>query len=153
MSSEKGQAALEYLMTYGWALIAILIVAAVLFAIGILNPESYQTGTCRGFGKIGYFDHSADDSANEFKIILGNGSGGNILSNNATVYLDSDRDGSYEDSTSNSSEWGGSEFYTFTLSSTDFRRGERYIVDIWIIFEQENGLEKEETAVCSGIAK
>ena len=85
---EKGQAALEYLMTYGWALIAILIIAAVLFALGILNPETYQAGTCRGFGKIGYFDHSGRATDNEFEIILGNGSGGDIAANNATVYID-----------------------------------------------------------------
>jgi len=38
---KKGQAALEYLMTYGWAVLIIGIVAAVLYATGILNPETW----------------------------------------------------------------------------------------------------------------
>jgi hypothetical protein len=149
----KGQAALEYLMTYGWALIAILIIAAVLFALGILNPETYQAGTCRGFGKIGYFDHSGSASDNEFEIILGNGSGGDIKANDATVYIDTDRDGSNDDSVSNNDLWDGSQFYTFTLSANDFTKGQRFIVDVTIAYEMEGGLMKEETAICSGIAR
>lgn len=153
MKMAKGQAALEYLMTYGWALIAILIIAAVLFALGILNPETYQAGTCRGFGQIGYFDHSADAGDNEFTIILGNGSGSHIAANNATVYIDTDRDGSNDDSVSNSDKWGGSEFYTFVLNDNDLTEGQRYIIDVTIIYEKDDGLEKKETAICSGIAR
>jgi len=35
----KGQSALEYLMTYGWALVTVVIVVAALFAFGIFNPS------------------------------------------------------------------------------------------------------------------
>lgn len=35
---KKGQSALEYLVTYGWAILAIVIVAALLWALGIFNP-------------------------------------------------------------------------------------------------------------------
>ncbi len=34
----RGQSALEYLVTYGWAILAIVIVAALLWAMGIFNP-------------------------------------------------------------------------------------------------------------------
>lgn len=47
----KGQGALEYLMTYGWALLVIVVVGAALYSMGILNPSSYQgTEGCRTFG-------------------------------------------------------------------------------------------------------
>jgi len=32
----------EYLMTYGWALLVIIIVGAALFALGVLNPATYN---------------------------------------------------------------------------------------------------------------
>ncbi|NUN11204.1 hypothetical protein HUU53_01005 [Candidatus Micrarchaeota archaeon] len=34
----RGQSALEYLVTYGWAILAIVIVAALLWYLGIFNP-------------------------------------------------------------------------------------------------------------------
>jgi len=37
----KAQAALEYLMTYGWALLIIMLVILILFYLGILNPSSF----------------------------------------------------------------------------------------------------------------
>ena len=34
----KGQSAMEYLMTYGWAILIIVVVGAVLFAYGVFSP-------------------------------------------------------------------------------------------------------------------
>ena len=42
----KGQSAMEYLMTYGWAILVIIIVIAVLFYIGVLNPRNVTPSTC-----------------------------------------------------------------------------------------------------------
>ncbi|NYZ75771.1 hypothetical protein H0N98_00790 [Candidatus Micrarchaeota archaeon] len=35
----KGQTAMEHLMTYGWAILIIMVVIAVLFYLGVLNPR------------------------------------------------------------------------------------------------------------------
>jgi len=35
----RGQAAMEFLMTYGWAILIMLVVIAVLFYLGIFNPQ------------------------------------------------------------------------------------------------------------------
>lgn len=47
----KAQAAMEYLVTYGWAIMAIMIVLAALFALGIFNTNSLgpraQPGSCQ----------------------------------------------------------------------------------------------------------
>ena len=40
MSRQKSQSALEYMMTYGWAILIIVIVAAVLYSLGIFNPSA-----------------------------------------------------------------------------------------------------------------
>ncbi|MEM3555855.1 MAG: hypothetical protein QXF56_04015 [Candidatus Micrarchaeia archaeon] len=38
MRMRKGQTAMEYLMTYGWAILIIMVVLAVLFYLGVLTP-------------------------------------------------------------------------------------------------------------------
>ena len=43
--NNKGQSALEYLMTYGWALVVIVIVIAALFAFGVFNTPKNCTQT------------------------------------------------------------------------------------------------------------
>ncbi len=48
----KGQTAIEYLMTYGWAILIILIVAGVLAYYGIFAPAGFLTPTARGFGTV-----------------------------------------------------------------------------------------------------
>jgi hypothetical protein len=48
----KGQTAIEYLMTYGWAILIILIVAGVLAYYGIFAPAGFLGPTARGFGQV-----------------------------------------------------------------------------------------------------
>jgi hypothetical protein len=48
-SSKKAQSALEYMMTYGWAILIIVIVAVILYSMGIFNPSSSVTFTSSGF--------------------------------------------------------------------------------------------------------
>lgn len=42
----KGQAAIEYLMTYGWALLVIAVVLVVLISSGVLDPSSNIKESC-----------------------------------------------------------------------------------------------------------
>lgn len=67
----KGQGAMEYLMTYGWALLVIVVVGAALFALGVLNPSTYTQKRCQGFQYFTYQDQKAE--ANTFTISLVNG--------------------------------------------------------------------------------
>jgi len=46
MRFRKGQTAMEYLMTYGWAILVIMVVLAVLFYLGILNPRGITPTQC-----------------------------------------------------------------------------------------------------------
>ena len=47
--SKRSQSALEYMMTYGWAILIIIIVAVILYSMGIFNPSSSITTTSIGF--------------------------------------------------------------------------------------------------------
>ncbi len=40
------QSAMEYLMTYSWALLVIALVLVVLFSLGLFNPSSVVTSQC-----------------------------------------------------------------------------------------------------------
>lgn len=47
LTMRKGQAAVEYLMTYGWALLALVIIVAVLFSSGLLSPNIAMSEECQ----------------------------------------------------------------------------------------------------------
>ena len=54
--STRTQSAMEYLMTYGWALLIIAIVMTVFFQLGIFNPFYFapkaQPGSCKVFRSV-----------------------------------------------------------------------------------------------------
>lgn len=53
MRSSRGQSAVEYLVTHGWAILLLAIVIAVLYGLGIFNPARYAAEDCSfqpGFG-------------------------------------------------------------------------------------------------------
>ena len=44
--SKRGQAAMEFLMTYGWAILAAVIVIGVLAYFGVFSPKTYVPNQC-----------------------------------------------------------------------------------------------------------
>ncbi len=46
---KRGQGALEYLMTYGWAILIIVIIGGALYALGVFNPSTW-TGSKQATG-------------------------------------------------------------------------------------------------------
>lgn len=49
----KGQAGLDFLMTYGWALLIIVLVVGALFALGIFDIGSFLGSKASGFAQVG----------------------------------------------------------------------------------------------------
>ena len=72
MSMKKAQSAMEYLMTYGWAILIVIIVAAALYALGIFNPATYTGRIPTGFTTLGTPTDWDLNSNGEFSIILNN---------------------------------------------------------------------------------
>ena len=71
--NSKGQSALEYLMTYGWALVVIVIVVAALFAFGVFNTPA----NCTQFGgRLLLKDYAI--SAGGISVAMQNGSSGTM---------------------------------------------------------------------------
>ncbi len=55
---KKGQGAMEYLMTYGWAIMVVMIVGVVLWQMGIFKIGSGGKGQT-GFSQVKVLDHTA----------------------------------------------------------------------------------------------
>ena len=45
-SNKRGQAALEFLMTYGWAILVVLVIIGALAYFGVLNPDTLIPEKC-----------------------------------------------------------------------------------------------------------
>ncbi|MBN1645473.1 hypothetical protein JW868_00365 [Candidatus Woesearchaeota archaeon] len=60
----KAQAAMEFLMTYGWAILVVLAAIGALAYFGVLTPSRYLPSQCTastGFGCVEYFGDGATD--------------------------------------------------------------------------------------------
>mgnify|MGYP001450394469 CR=1 FL=1 len=66
LNEQKGQSALEYLMTYGWALIVIVIVIAAL--VFLINPSQIGTEGCTGFQRLPIGNFLMSDTGLELKV-------------------------------------------------------------------------------------
>ncbi|MEA1924366.1 MAG: hypothetical protein U9M95_00695 [Candidatus Altiarchaeota archaeon] len=72
LNSRRGQAALEFLMTYGWAILVILIVLVVLWQWGLFNPSGTMKSGHSGFWGVMPYDYKYEGGAGTFSIILQN---------------------------------------------------------------------------------
>tara|TARA_Y100000034_G_C6898851_1_gene415043 strand:+ start:534 stop:1025 length:492 start_codon:yes stop_codon:yes gene_type:complete len=73
-SQKKAQAAMEFLMTYGWALLVVLIAIGALAFFGVLNPSRFLPNSCTLAPGFACTDFKADASGNVV-IVLQNGLG------------------------------------------------------------------------------
>lgn len=49
----KAQSGMEYLMSYGWVILILVIVAAAFYALGVFNPLTFAGRTVTGFQVLG----------------------------------------------------------------------------------------------------
>jgi len=80
----KGQAAMEFLMTYGWAILAAIIAIAVLAYFGVFNPGRYTSEMCQVSAPFTCDDNSIARAAG-VDIILRNGGDEDFTVTNITV--------------------------------------------------------------------
>ena len=69
---KKGQAAMEFLMTYGWAILVVVIAIGMLVYFGVLSPENLMPERCLIATTTGIscMDFNADSSG--ITLLLGN---------------------------------------------------------------------------------
>ncbi|VVB73438.1 Uncharacterised protein [uncultured archaeon] len=83
----KGQSALDFLMTYGWALLLIVLAVGALFALGVFNTGSFVGARAVGFTQIGVSAWRVNGSGN-FTVQLANRAGTDVnVTNITSTYL------------------------------------------------------------------
>lgn len=75
----RGQAAIEYLMTYGWALVAIVVVLSVLYSVGVFDPQKYMNEECMFQPSLQCKSMQLSQKEGTFVLALHNGLGYKIL--------------------------------------------------------------------------
>jgi len=84
LKDEKGQAAIEYLMTYGWAVLIMAVVVVVLYTMGIFKPFPTPPG-CTGFSQVTPIDVKAIKAEEKISFILSNDAGVKIRLDKVTA--------------------------------------------------------------------
>src|SRR3989344_3970860 len=73
--SRKSQAAMEFLMTYGWAILVVLVAIGALAYFGVLSPDKFLPSKCQLPAGIACTDFKVDAGAGTVKVVLRNGLG------------------------------------------------------------------------------
>ena len=84
--NKKAQGALEFLMTYGWAFLVILVMIGALAYFGVLSPTRFLPEKCMFASGMNCVGYKIDSSLDEIKLKLENGMGQTI--NIQTIDID-----------------------------------------------------------------
>ena len=71
--AKRSQAAMEFLMTYGWAILVVLVAIGALAYFGVLSPDRFLPSKCTLPSGIACVDHKA--TADNVQVRLQNGLG------------------------------------------------------------------------------
>jgi len=89
---KRAQAALEFLTTYGWAFLVILVMIGALAYFGVLNPKNVLPGRCTFSPEIHCVEYQITGSTGVLQFRLRNNAGGAANFNITSVtYLGSDQ--------------------------------------------------------------
>ena len=77
---KKSQAALEFIMTYGWAILVVLVAVGALAYFGVLSPDKFLPNRCTLPAGIACLDHAAYASVDEIDVTLKNSLGYDVTS-------------------------------------------------------------------------
>lgn len=152
---KKAQSALEYLLTYGWAILIVIIVGASLYALGVFNPGTFTGKRVTGFTQFQIVDHKIDTNSN-LSLVFGNRLGKTVTLGDITatykntdcVYTDLDAEimGPNRQLQANLSCGGGSDWGTGDL---DQRSSYSVIIDIEYT-DPDSGLSHTDTGTLFG---
>ncbi len=84
MFNKKGQAAMEFLMTYGWAILVVLAAIGALAYFGVLSPDRFLPEKCTLPSGTACLDFTG--SASQITMVIQNSAGFDM--NNVTVTVD-----------------------------------------------------------------
>lgn len=126
MRGEKSQVVLEFIMTYGWMLVAVLVTISALVYFGVLKPDTFFPKKClisRGFACM---DSKAEYATGSLMINIRQGTGTDLT--NVTI--------SASDCTNPAviNEFEKADQQTFTISGCSWIKGQKYYGEINITY-------------------
>ena len=128
---KKGQSTLEYLITYGWAILIIVVIAAILWYFGVFNPSRWAGKQATGFSRFVVDDFVVNTSGG-LTLVLGSKEDKRIQNVNVTVLFGN---GTVRD-WDNVSSMGPGSAYTFHIdNATDPGSvGDSYRLSVRILY-------------------
>ena len=91
MQKKKAQAAMEFLMTYGWAILVVLIAIGALAYFGVLNPNRFLPKSCTLMPGLDCDEFKVDKSDSQVQLFIRNGLGDSI--DFSSLNIDTNLDG------------------------------------------------------------
>lgn len=144
--NKKGQGAMEYLMTYGWAILVVIIVGIVLWQSGVFGTGG---GGTSGFDKVRIEDYvyNSDGLLASYE----NAAGGTLKKVNLTY---TGVDMAYDTLEVTGANWAPGKEYSITINDTAANScpasGGGYAVDVKIDYISEAGLAHSESGTIRG---
>ncbi len=129
---KKGQAAIEFIMTYGWAILVVLVAIAALAYFGVLSPDRFLPEKCTFPPGIACTDFTVTTAG--MNVVLQNSLGQDI-----TMVSLTDESGSCSTSPGSALNNGDTATYTFS-SCTHGSVGSRYTTDVTVVYTTASGL-------------
>ena len=129
---KKGQAAMEFLMTYGWAILVVLVAIGALAYFGVLNPSRFLPASCTVGPGIGCDDHRV--TAATTQLILRNGLGDDLTAVTIAVAgCTASAEANGDDAWNDGDVLGGADGVTLTACSNG-AAGSRYKGDVTLTY-------------------
>lgn len=132
---KRGQAAMEFLMSYGWAILVVLAAISALAYFGVLDPHRTVPETCIFFPGISCDDYKVD--TNGITLVITNGLGKDLESVSVSVLGNKACGGD----SSNTANLKDGEQATLTISCTGKPEAEtRFVRELQLNYKEANGL-------------
>jgi len=131
---KKGQAAMEFLMTYGWAILTVLIAIAALAYFDVLNPGKYMPSTCILGAGLGCNDFKVTSLGDQISFVIKNGMGEDLRDFSLGIAgecVGSDNISTFIDGTEE----------TFVIHCANILAGSRIKEDIFIRYVSEKNIQ------------
>lgn len=146
---KRSQAALEYLLTYGWAILIVIIVGASLYALGVFTPGQWTGKRQTGFAQFRVADFSLKSNG-DLTIVFQNqiGKTVNIDNINATLKGHTCTFG-YSHSVGPNTMYTATKDCSASFSNLNFRNSFSIIVDFYYT-DLDSGLAHVDTGTLFG---
>ena len=135
---EKGQAAIEFILTYGWILLVVVLAVGALLYFGFLSPETFSKKHCEIVPGLECSEFRA--TSNELTLVLENDLGQNI-------FVKKMKDGSGKCSFEEGKEIKNGEKETFLLKNCRYgSKGERLETEVSVEYQSSTGINHTQNA-------